>query len=103
MSFCAQGELVDPILVRFVDLAGRDLRRLRVVGADLRGASLLGSDLRGVDMAGCDLLGADLRGADVRGADLADCLFVTRTQLGSTPFDECTRLPQWSFGSTTID
>ncbi|KQU06351.1 hypothetical protein ASG56_01235 [Rhodococcus sp. Leaf7] len=95
-SFRAQGDLVDPILVRYADLAGRDLRRLRTVGADLRGASLLSSDLRGVDMAGCDLLGADLRGADVRGADLTDCLFLTRTQLGSARADQRTRLPKWS-------
>ncbi|MBY6538442.1 pentapeptide repeat-containing protein [Rhodococcus sp. BP-349] len=92
-AYFADGARTDARLVPRADLAGADLRALRLCGANLRGSSLVGADLRRTDLAGCDLLGVDLRGADVRGADLRDALFLTRTQLASARGDRDTRVP----------
>ncbi|OIH94227.1 MULTISPECIES: pentapeptide repeat-containing protein [unclassified Curtobacterium] len=75
------------------DLAGRDLRSLRLIGADLRGASLIAADLRGTDLASADLLGADLRDARLDGADLSSALFVSQPQVDAARGDHDTRLP----------
>ena len=74
------------------DLAGADLRGVRLPGADLRAAVLIGADLRGADLRTADLLGTDLRRADLRGADLTDALFLTRSQVQSAVGDATTRL-----------
>lgn len=78
---------------RGADLIGKDLR-----GADLRrsvlvGAYLIGTKLAGADLRGADLRAADLRGADVRGAILADCLFLTQSQVETAVGDRHTKLP----------
>ena len=57
---------------RYMDLSGRDLRGVELVGRDLTGAVLDGSDLRGVDLTGATLDLASLRGADLEGANLRD-------------------------------
>jgi uncharacterized protein YjbI with pentapeptide repeats len=65
------------------DLAGVNLRTLRLCGADLRGACLIAADLRGADLAAVDLLGADLRDARLEDADLSRALYLTQPQLNS--------------------
>ncbi|MFB9905510.1 pentapeptide repeat-containing protein [Allokutzneria oryzae] len=78
---------------RGADLIGAGLRGADLRGANLRGAYLIGADLRGADLRAADVIGADLRDADVRGADLAECLFLTQTQVNAARGDAATTLP----------
>lgn len=66
------------------DLAGRDLRRVRLflsrmagadfTAADLRDAHLAWTNLQGARLVRADLRQADMRGADLRGADLREAM-----------------------------
>ncbi|MBD1541432.1 pentapeptide repeat-containing protein [Arthrobacter sp. IA7] len=92
-AYFAAGDELDERLQTGADLAGVDLRTLRLCGADLRGACLIAADLRGTDLAAVDLLGADLRDARLEGADLSRALFLTQPQLNSARGNPETRLP----------
>ncbi|MFD1814101.1 pentapeptide repeat-containing protein [Rhodococcus gannanensis] len=91
--FADAGDL-DPRLRPGADLAGCDLRGLRLCGADLRGAVLIGADLAECDLTAVDLLGADLRDTRVAGADLSSPLYLTQAQVESARGSGTTRLPQ---------
>ncbi len=92
-SYFADAESVDARLVPGADLAGHDLRDLKMCGADLRGACLIAADLRGCDLTAVDLLGADLRDARLEGADLSAALYLTQPQINAARGDGNTLLP----------
>ncbi|MFC9352046.1 pentapeptide repeat-containing protein [Arthrobacter sp. NPDC057013] len=92
-AYFASVDQLDRRLQPGADLAGSDLRPLRLCGADLRGACLIAADLRGSDLTAVDLLGADLRDARLEGADLRGALYLTQPQLNSARGSLDTRLP----------
>ncbi|RAM36404.1 pentapeptide repeat-containing protein [Arthrobacter globiformis] len=92
-AYFAAGDELDERLQPAADLAGVNLRTLRLCGADLRGACLIAADLRGTDLTAVDLLGADLRDARLEGADLSRALYLTQPQLNSARGNSETRLP----------
>ncbi|UKA52400.1 pentapeptide repeat-containing protein [Arthrobacter sp. FW305-BF8] len=92
-AFFASGDELEERLQPQADLAGVDLRTLRLCGANLRGACLIAADLRGADLAGVDLLGADLRDARLEGAELSRALYLAQPQLNSARGNPETRLP----------
>ncbi|MBN2878824.1 MAG: pentapeptide repeat-containing protein [Clostridia bacterium] len=75
------------------DYFGADLRNSNMIGADLRGACLIATNLSGIDLTGADLISADMRDANIKGANLADCLFLTQSQVNSAKGDNSTKLP----------
>jgi hypothetical protein len=76
------------------DLAGRDLRGMKLTDAYLRGATLIATDLRAVDLTRADLLGVDMRDADLRGTRLHSSLFLTNAVVASAHGDATTTLPK---------
>ncbi|MFP3463646.1 pentapeptide repeat-containing protein [Arthrobacter globiformis] len=92
-AYFASVDELDQRLQPGADLAGINLRRLRLYGADLRGACLIAADLRGSDLTAVDLLGADLRDARLEDADLSGALYLTQPQLNSACGNLATRLP----------
>lgn len=59
----------------YVDLAGQDLRNLRLTGVGLRHANLTGADLSGARLQGIDFSFARLDGLRLNGARIIGCSF----------------------------
>src|SRR5262249_34301938 len=57
------------------NLAGADLRGLKLAGARFHGADLRGAKLAGADLQQADFTGADLAGADLTGVHVAAAAF----------------------------
>lgn len=80
------GEKLDGIIARGVNLARASLRGASLVGADLTDANFHGAFLNDADLRNAKLVGADLRwcklsGANLEGADLTGAIFDAGTRL----------------------